>query len=53
MQVTQKCIIAKIRLFHGDGAEVRVRPTESRLFRPTDDFEDMHAMTESLQVNSV
>ena len=50
IQVTQKCIIGKIRLFHADGAEVSTRPTESRLFRPNDEFEDMHAITQSLQV---
>ena len=50
IQVTQKCIIAKLRLFHADGAEVCARPTESRLFRPNDEFEDMQAITQSLQV---
>ena len=50
-QVTQKCIIAKLQLFHADGTEVCVRPAESRLFRPTDEFEDMQAITQSLQVN--
>ena len=50
IQVTQKCIIAKLRLFHAGGAEVCARPTESRLFRPNDEFEDMQAITQSLQV---
>ena len=50
IQVTQKCIIAKLRLFHADGAEACARPTESRLFRPNDEFEDMQAITQSLQV---
>ena len=52
LQVTQKCIVAKLRLFHADGAEVCVRPTESRLFRPNDEFEDMQAITQSLQVKT-
>ena len=48
--MTQKCVIGKIRLFHPDGSDVGPRPPESRLFRPTDSFEDLHAITMSLQV---
>ena len=32
--VTQKCVVAKIRLYHPDGGEYDHRPVTSRLFRP-------------------
>ena len=48
-QVTQKCIVTKIKLYDSDGNLVPNRPPESRLFRPTDSFEDLSTMTLSLQ----
>jgi len=47
--VTQKCIVAKLKMYLPNGLEVRSRPPESRLFRPTDSFEDIHTITMSLQ----
>jgi len=47
--VTQKCIVAKIKLCYPEGADCETRPPQSRLFRPTDSFEDMHTITASLQ----
>ena len=34
--VTQKCIVAKLKLFYPDGEECEGRPTSSRLFRPAE-----------------
>ena len=48
-QVTQKCIVTKIKLYDLDGNVGLTRPPESRLFRPTDSFEDLSTMTMSLQ----
>ena len=48
-QVTQKCIVAKVHLSNPDGSEVETRPSESRLFRPTDALDDISAMTQTLQ----
>jgi len=47
--VTQKCIVAKIKLYYPDGVDCESRPQQSRLFRPTDSFEDIHTITASLQ----
>jgi len=47
--VTQKCIVAKIKLYYPDGVDCETRPPQSRLFRPTDSFEDIHTITASLQ----
>ena len=48
-QVTQKCVVAKIRLVHPDGGEELSRPSDSRLFRPNDSTEDLSALTQTLQ----
>jgi len=48
-QITQKCIVTKIKLYDSDGNLAPSRPPESRLFRPTDSFEDLSTMTLSLQ----
>jgi len=51
-QVTQKCIVCKIRLYRPNGTEVESRPSESRLFRPPSDItatDDLHALTQNLQ----
>lgn len=51
-QVTQKCIVCKVRLYRPDGGEVESRPSESRLFRPPSDItatDDLHALTQNLQ----
>ena len=47
--MTQKCIVTKIKLYDLDGNVGLTRPPESRLFRPTDSFEDLSTMTLSLQ----
>jgi len=47
--VTQKCIVAKLKLYYPDGVDCASRPPQSRLFRPTDSFEDIHTITASLQ----
>ena len=47
--MTQKCIVTKIKLYDLDGNVGLTRPPESRLFRPTDSFEDLSTMTMSLQ----
>ena len=47
--MTQKCIVTKIKLYDNEGNLVPNRPPESRLFRPTDSFEDLSTMTLSLQ----
>eukprot|EP00092_Neocalanus_flemingeri_P014649 GFUD01015811.1.p1 GENE.GFUD01015811.1~~GFUD01015811.1.p1 ORF type:complete len:777 (-),score=220.64 GFUD01015811.1:932-3262(-) len=47
--VTQKCIVAKIKLYFPDGIDCESRPAQSRLFRPQDSFEDIHTITASLQ----
>ena len=39
--MTQKCIVTKIKLYDNEGNLVPNRPPESRLFRPTDSFEDL------------
>ena len=52
-QVTQKCVICKVRLFHPDGSECTTRPAASRLYRPGEpdqEFQDVFAVTASLQV---
>uniref|UniRef100_A0A0K2V9X4 Putative LOC100881837 [Megachile rotundata] n=1 Tax=Lepeophtheirus salmonis TaxID=72036 RepID=A0A0K2V9X4_LEPSM len=48
-QVTQKSIVVKIRLYNPDGSEYGSRPSSSRLFRPHDSMEDLHAVTQTLQ----
>lgn len=48
-QVTQKCIISKVKLVHPDGSEGMMRSSQSRLYRPNDEFDDMYALTASLQ----
>lgn len=48
-QITQKCIVAKVTLKHPDGSEEEVRPSESRLYKPTDPLEDLSVITQTLQ----
>jgi len=38
--VTQKCIVAKLKLMYPDGEECDARPASSRLFRPSADTHD-------------
>lgn len=38
--VTQKCIVAKLKLMYPDGEECDIRPASSRLFRPSADNHD-------------
>ncbi len=47
--MTQKCVVCKVALFHPDGSEVESRPSDSRLFRPSDSLEDLQAVTHTLQ----
>ena len=46
--ITQKCVVARIQLFHPDGSEYETRPQTSRLFRPTsgEDFNGGGASSE-------
>ncbi len=41
--------MAKLVLFYPDGNEVEPRPSESRLFRPSDTHDDLHSITLTLQ----
>eukprot|EP00090_Calanus_glacialis_P001102 TRINITY_DN10775_c0_g1_i5.p1 TRINITY_DN10775_c0_g1~~TRINITY_DN10775_c0_g1_i5.p1 ORF type:complete len:650 (-),score=199.32 TRINITY_DN10775_c0_g1_i5:285-2234(-) len=47
--VTQKCVMMKIQLFLEDGSEQIRRPSTSRLFRPSDSYEDVSIVTTNLQ----
>jgi len=47
--VTQKCVIMKISLTHADGEEQGKRPSTSRLYKPSDSFEDLSIVTSNLQ----
>jgi len=47
--VTQKCVMMKIQLFLEDGTEQIRRPSTSRLFRPSDSYEDVSIVTSNLQ----
>jgi len=38
--VTQKCIVAKVKLVYPDGEECEARPASSRLFRPSADTQE-------------
>jgi len=46
--VTQKCIVAKLKLFYPDGEECEGRPTSSRLFRPAESQEASGGLQEAL-----
>eukprot|EP00092_Neocalanus_flemingeri_P001703 GFUD01001818.1.p1 GENE.GFUD01001818.1~~GFUD01001818.1.p1 ORF type:complete len:625 (-),score=203.65 GFUD01001818.1:374-2248(-) len=46
---TQKCVMMKIQLFMEDGSEQIRRPSTSRLFRPSDSYEDVSIVTTNLQ----
>ncbi len=48
--MTQKCVVCKVTLLLPSGVEVETRPSESRLFRPSDSsLEDIQAVTATLQ----
>merc|ERR1712106_380317 len=47
--VTQKCVMMKVQLFLEDGSEQIRRPSTSRLFRPSDSYEDVSIVTTNLQ----
>jgi len=47
--VTQKCVMMKVQLFLEDGSEQIKRPSTSRLFRPSDSYEDVSIVTSNLQ----
>ena len=48
--MTQKCVVGKVTLITPDGSEAEPRPSESRLFRPSDAMmDDLHALTQNLQ----
>jgi len=47
--VTQKCVMMKIQLLLEDGTEQIRRPSTSRLFRPSDSYEDVSIVTSNLQ----
>ena len=46
--VTQKCIVAKLKLFQPEGEESECRPTSSRLFRPAEGGEEQVGLQEVL-----
>ena len=48
--VTQKSVIMKIRLVLPDGRDHCPRPSSSRLYRPSDSYEDLSIVTTNLQV---
>ena len=48
--VTQKSVIMKIRLVLPDGRDHCCRPSSSRLYRPSDSYEDLSIVTTNLQV---
>ena len=47
--VTQKCVIVKVTLHHANGEEQKQRPSTSRLYKPSDSFEDLSVVTSNLQ----
>jgi len=47
--VTQKCVIMKISLVHPDGEMQSKRPSSSRLYKPSDSYEDLSIVTNNLQ----
>jgi len=47
--VTQKCVIMKISLVHPDGDLQSKRPSSSRLYKPSDSYEDLSIVTNNLQ----
>ena len=49
--VTQKCVIMKISLVHPDGEMQSKRPSSSRLYKPSDSYEDLSIVTNNLQVS--
>ena len=48
--VTQKSVIMKILLVLPDGRDHCSRPSSSRLYRPSDSYEDLSIVTTNLQV---
>ena len=48
--VTQKSVIMKIALVLPDGRDHCSRPSSSRLYRPSDSYEDLSIVTTNLQV---
>ena len=48
--VTQKSVIMKITLVLPDGRDHCCRPSSSRLYRPSDSYEDLSIVTTNLQV---
>ena len=48
--VTQKSVIMKITLVLPDGRDHSSRPSSSRLYRPSDSYEDLSIVTTNLQV---
>lgn len=48
-KTTQKCVVLRIQLFGVDGSEIDPRSSQSRLFRPSDSYEDVSIVTSDLQ----
>jgi len=46
---TQKCVVLRLQLFGQDGKEWAKRPSQSRLFRPSDSYEDLSIVTNDLR----
>jgi len=48
-KTTQKCVVLRLQLLDCEGQEWPSRPSQSRLYRPTDSFEDLSIVTTDLQ----
>ena len=48
--VTQKCVIMRVALQHPGGEDQVRRDSRSRLYRPSDSYEDLSVVTTNLQV---
>jgi len=47
--VTQRSVIIKINLITEDGKQYQTRPSSSRLYRPSDNLDDIESVTKNLQ----
>ncbi|XP_023336582.1 sarcolemmal membrane-associated protein [Eurytemora carolleeae] len=47
--VTQKAIVSRIKLIHEDGAESSSRPTHSKLYRPTESYDEVTLANQNIQ----
>jgi len=47
--VTQRAIVSKVKLLYPDGTESVLRPPESKLYRPTESFDEVNLMNQNLE----